>query len=283
MICGFLAPVMMARTKPLHRVRVAERPRRKAGDDGDDDRLLIEDFDQGRILGFGGFSVVREAVMRDSKVVYALKVTSKKKALEVSRGKPLHHSLLCEIRALALCNSPFLANMQFAFQDEYRLYLVLEIGTHGDLRQLMESRQCGIVSEKEAQFFVAQVALALSMCHTHGVLHRDVKPENIVLSASGYVKLTDFGIARIPETRDDCRSTSGTHGYMPPELYRPPHSHGAPADWFALGVTLYELVLGRKPFSRQVKFTVTLTLTLTLTLPLTLTLTPTLTLTLNHH
>ena len=66
----------------------------------------------------------------------------------------------------------------------------------------------------------------------------------------GYAKLTDFGVARMPANIEDCRSTSGTHGYMPPELFRQPHSHGPAADWFALGVTLHELVLGCKPYAR---------------------------------
>jgi hypothetical protein len=91
------------------------------------------------------------------------------------------------------------------------------------------------------------VLLALTYCHKSNILHRDVKPENI-LSASSGVKLSDFGVAKILENVEDCRSTSGTHGYMPPEVYAPGHRHGTAAEWFAVGITLHEMVTGRRPF-----------------------------------
>lgn len=100
--------------------------------------------------------------------------------------------------------------------------------------------------------------------------HTDIKPENILLQANGYLLLSDFGVAKILQDVEDCRSTSGTHGYMviifsnsmtlyfhhklicnfwqAPEIYLPHHRHGTAADWFALGVTLHEFVTGRRPF-----------------------------------
>lgn len=65
---------------------------------------------------------------------------------------------------------------------------------------------------------------------------------------SGYVKLTDFGVAKILDDINDCRSTSGTHGYMAPEIYLPLHRQGRASDWFSLGITLYEFLCGRRPF-----------------------------------
>ena len=112
------------------------------------------------------------------------------------------------------------------------------------------------------------------------ILISDIKPENILLQANGYLLLSDFGVAKILQDVEDCRSTSGTHGYMvtaiefeavstclhlynndddvtlhnddfykqAPEIYLPHHRHGTAADWFALGVTLHEFVTGRRPF-----------------------------------
>ena len=80
------------------------------------------------------------------------------------------------------------------------------------------------------------------------VLHRDCKPENLVLCANGYLKLTDFGVAKVLVDVDRCFSTSGTHGYIAPEVYAPPHLHGRSADWFAAGVTLHEMLTGHRPF-----------------------------------
>lgn len=65
---------------------------------------------------------------------------------------------------------------------------------------------------------------------------------------NGYIKLTDFGVAKHLENVEECHSTSGTHGYMAPEIYLPLHRHGTSSDWFALGITLYEFLFGRRPF-----------------------------------
>ena len=106
-----------------------------------------------------------------------------------------------------------------------------------------EFASLGGLSEHQVQFIVAQLILALGYCHSLGILQRDVKPENILVTRDGYIKLTDYGIAKEPLPYiDQCRSTSGTHGYMAPEIYANKHVHGRTADWFAVAVTAYELL-----------------------------------------
>ena len=206
-------------------------------------------FTQGKLLGIGAFSVVKEATHLVSGATYAIKITSKSKAIDANKSGNAHQ-LIGELRALAWCKSPFIANMHWAFQDDTFLYIVLDYGCNGDLRQLA-NRNGGRLKEHIARFYIAQVMLAVGYCHSQGVLHRDIKPENIVLNDRGYAMLTDFGISRIPNDIRSCRATSGTHGFMPPEVYKSPNIHGPPADWFAVGVCLHELVLGCKPYSRE--------------------------------
>ena len=111
----------------------------------------------------------------------------------------------------------------------------------------------GRLGEEIAKFYISQVILALEYLHEKDIIHRDVKPENILLSGNGYVKLTDFGVSKILNNKShDCRSTSGTHGYMAPEMYvAPGYRHSCPVDWFAMGVTLFELLFGHRPFDSK--------------------------------
>ena len=102
-----------------------------------------------------------------------------------------------------------------------------------------------------AEFFVACIVTALQYIHTKGVIHRDVKPENLVFDSNGYLHLTDFGIARV-WSPNNAQDTSGTPGYMgrsmpppiaPEVMCRNPH--GVAADYFAVGVIAYECMLGK--------------------------------------
>lgn len=134
--------------------------------------------------------------------------------------------------------------MDYAFQDRENLYIVLEYLSGGDLRyHLIHKRK---FDEKASKFMIACVILALEICHKNGYIHRDLKPENLVFDKEGYLKLTDFGVAKMwrPENHMD---TSGTPGYMSPEvLCRKNHSYSV--DFFALGIILHEFIMGYRPY-----------------------------------
>ena len=114
----------------------------------------------------------------------------------------------------------------------------------GDLRHLMKSKKT--FPEDAAKFIIANLILGLEFIHHNGILHRDIRPENILIASTGYLKICDFGLARIwtPENSTD---SSGNPCYMAPEvLFK--HNHTMTADYFSLGVIAHELMLGRKPY-----------------------------------
>lgn len=188
------------------------------------------------------------------KCMYAMKEMSKPRILV----KKSVHSIMNERNLLASLRNPsaifithrlnfndsidrFLVNMIYAFQDRENIYLVLDLMTGGDLRYHI----CRHIkfNEEQTKFIIACLLLGLEYLHSNGIIHRDIKPENLVFDENGYLHLTDLGIARVwrPENSND---TSGTPGYMAPEVMCR-QNHGVAADYFAVGVIAYELMMGR--------------------------------------
>jgi len=166
------------------------------------------------VLGQGGFGIVRECTKLsglDSGKFYAIKCLSKKNVLRRSNGPT---SVLMELEILAMLDSPFICNSHYAFQSPTTLFLVLDLARGGDMRFNMKCNPKNRFSESVSKFYISQLMLALDCCHSLNILHRDVKPENLVMKSNGYIMLTDFGIAKILPDIEDCRGTSGTHGYM---------------------------------------------------------------------
>jgi serine/threonine protein kinase len=134
--------------------------------------------------------------------------------------------------------------MVFAFQDRENLYLVMDLMTGGDLRHHVGRQKK--FTEEQTKFFVACIVAGLDYCHSNSILHRDIKPENLVFDNKGYLRMTDFGIARVWRP-DNANDTSGTPGYMAPEVMCR-QNHGVAVDYYALGVIAYECMLGRRPY-----------------------------------
>lgn len=134
--------------------------------------------------------------------------------------------------------------MQYAFQDRDNLYLVMDLLGGGDLRYHIARHRR--FSEEQTKFFITCILVSLEYIHNKSILHRDIKPENLVFDDKGYLRVTDFGIARIwnPE---NSKETSGTPGYMAPEVMCR-QNHGVGVDYFALGVIAYECMMGRVIF-----------------------------------
>lgn len=192
------------------------------------------------IIGLGAFATVWRAYHKIWQTKLAVKVFNKSQI----PSRDVLEVILKEKKFLSCLRHPFLINMQFAFHDKKRMYLGLELKQGGDLRFHMMKK---VFNETEAKFIVACIVEALSYIHSKNVIHKDLKPENVVFDNRGYVFLTDFGTASFYNPNNS-HETAGTPGYMAPEVIcRQQHSYVS--DYFSLGVVLFELMTGKRPYN----------------------------------
>jgi len=204
-------------------------------------------------LGRGGMGVVYRAYDERLRRSVALKVLPD----EIARHADRRTRILAEARAAAALNHPSITTIYEVGEEREQLFIVMELVSGQTLRAMIAE---GPVEPRVLARLGAQVAEALAAAHAQGVVHGDVKPENIILQADQRVKLLDFGIARqvAAETLTLTRSEAahawlrdseiaGTLAYMAPEQYRGEPTD-ARTDLFSLGVVLYELAAGHRPF-----------------------------------
>jgi len=177
---------------------------------------------------------------KKTKKKYALKEMSKVKIIDKRSEK----SIKTEREFLSKLRHPFIVNMNCAFQDFENLYLVMDLLTGGDLRY--HTCKYRRFSEIKTRFFFACIILGLEYIHSNNIIHRDIKPENLVFDDKGYLRITDFGVAKIRK-EDNSSETSGTPGYMAPEVLLA-INHSFPVDFFALGIMGYEFIYGERPY-----------------------------------
>lgn len=192
------------------------------------------------LIGHGGFSKVWKVKWKKNNLIFALKEVSKARVID----KKCIKSVLLEREFLAKMNHPFIVNMYFSFQDSNSLYLVMDLVTGKDLRYHLAKVKR--FTEQQTKFYIACTLLALEYIHKNNVIHRDVKPENLILDEKGYAKLTDFGIARKLDGVNK-NETSGTPGYMAPEVICAQEQSIA-VDYYSLGIMAYEFMKGIRPY-----------------------------------
>lgn len=184
------------------------------------------------------------AETKTSKQLYAIKVLKKEFIIENDEVE----STRSEKRVFLIANKerhPFLLNLHACFQTETRIYFVMEYISGGDLMLHIQRGQFG---SKRAQFYAAEVCLALKYFHENGVIYRDLKLDNILLTLDGHIKIADYGLCKEDMHYGSTTSTfCGTPEFMAPEILMDKR-YGRAVDWWAFGVLIYQMLLQQSPF-----------------------------------
>jgi len=153
-------------------------------------KMSTADFEFVAKIGAGAFGEVRVCRQKGTKDVYAMKIMKKNEMIK--KNQTAH--IRAERDVLALCDNPWVVKLQYSFQDTVNLYLVMEYLQGGDLMTIL--MKYDILTEEQTRFYIAETALAIVSVHALNYVHRDLKPDNILLDRNGHVKLSDFGLCK---------------------------------------------------------------------------------------
>ncbi|XP_056650847.1 serine/threonine-protein kinase 32C isoform X5 [Monodelphis domestica] len=199
-----------------------------------------------RAIGKGSFGKVCIVQKRDTEKMYAMKYMNKQQCVERDEVR----NVFRELEILQDLEHVFLVNLWYSFQDEEDMFMVVDLLLGGDLRyHLQQNVQ---FTEETVRLYICEMALALDYLRSHRIIHRDVKPDNILLDEQGHAHLSDFNIATIIRDGERATALAGTKPYMAPEIFHSFVSGGTgysfEVDWWSMGVMAYELLRGWRPY-----------------------------------
>ncbi|VDM93745.1 unnamed protein product, partial [Onchocerca ochengi] len=209
-------------------------------DSDSDTSINIDAVERMQTIGTGSFG--RVYLARDTinkKNYYALKKMSINKVILT---RQINH-VFSEKKILASLKHPFIVKMYNSKCDGQNLYILFEYIPGGELFSYLRNVQR--FSALTARFYTCEVILALEYLHSKNIAYRDLKPENLMLTKIGHLKLTDFGFAKI--ITDQTNTLCGTPEYLAPEVIIG-NGYNKSVDWWSLGILIYEMVVGLPPF-----------------------------------
>ena len=208
-------------------------------------RLLDNRYEILEVIGTGGMAVVYKARCHRLNRLVAVKILKD----EYSQDEEFRRRFHAEGQAVAMLSHPNIVSVYDVSTSPEADYIVMELVDGISLKQYMEKK--GVLNWKETLHFSMQIAKALEHAHSRGIVHRDIKPHNVMVLKNGSVKVTDFGIARIMSKGNTLtKEALGSVHYISPEQAKGSRVDNR-SDLYSLGVVMYEMMTGRPPYDGE--------------------------------